>query len=63
MNDDIEFEYTVKEISEKLNIPKETCRQVLLVALKKLKHSNLEFVAKEICEDYTKGKNDKSIYK
>jgi DNA-directed RNA polymerase sigma subunit (sigma70/sigma32) len=33
-----EFEYTIEEISRTLNISKERCRQILLVALKKLKN-------------------------
>jgi len=37
MGEEIDAEYTLKEISEKLSIPQETCRQVLLVALRKLK--------------------------
>lgn len=35
-----DFEYTIKEISEELNISKEKCRQVLLMAIKKFKNSN-----------------------
>ena len=32
-----EFEFTLKEISNELGISKEKCRQVLLMAIKKLK--------------------------
>lgn len=53
------FEYTIQEISQELNLPKETCRQVLLMALKKLKNpKNKEQLieAKEILE-LLKGKS------
>ena len=33
-----DFEHTIKEISDSLGVSKEKCRQVLLVALKKLKN-------------------------
>lgn len=34
-----DVEFTLEEISQALNIPKETCRQVLLMALRKLSSS------------------------
>lgn len=40
MSAEDDFEYTIKEISEELNISKEKCRQVLLMAIKKFKNSN-----------------------
>ena len=33
-----DFEHTIEEISISLNLSKEKCRQILLVALKKLKN-------------------------
>ena len=33
-----DFEHTIEEISNSLNLSKEKCRQILLVALKKLKN-------------------------
>lgn len=46
IKDDIEF--TLDEISQTLNIPKETCRQILLKALKKLKHNKSKHKLEEI---------------
>lgn len=46
IKDDIEF--TLDEISLTLNIPKETCRQVLLKALKKLKNNKSKHKLEEI---------------
>ena len=46
IKDDIEF--TLDEISQTLNIPKETCRQVLLKALKKLKSNKSKHKLEEI---------------
>ena len=46
IKDDIEF--TLDEISQTLNIPKETCRQVLLKALKKLKNNKSKHKLEEI---------------
>lgn len=37
-----DFEHTILEISEELDISKEKCRQILLMALKKLKNSKYE---------------------
>lgn len=37
-----DFEYTILEISQELNISKEKCRQVLLMAMKKLKNPKYE---------------------
>ncbi len=34
-----DFEHTIKEISKELGISQEKCRQVLLMAIKKLKKS------------------------
>ena len=34
-----DFEHTIKEISEELDISQEKCRQILLMAIKKLKNS------------------------
>lgn len=45
-----DFEYTIKEISEELNISKEKCRQVLLMAIKKFKNSNHKEKWKDIKE-------------
>lgn len=45
-NDD--YEYTILEISEELGIPKETCRQVLLVAIRKLKTKKMKLKLKDI---------------
>jgi len=47
MNAKDQFEYTIKEISQELNISEEKCRQVLLMALKKLKHPK---ISKELRE-------------
>lgn len=45
-----DFEYTILEISKELNISKEKCRQVLLVAIKKLKNPKFKDQFKEIKE-------------
>jgi DNA-directed RNA polymerase sigma subunit (sigma70/sigma32) len=46
--DDIEF--TLEEISLALQIPKETCRQVLLMALRKLSSPKNQKKLEEIAE-------------
>jgi len=55
------FEYTIKEVAESLNMSKERCRQVLLVALKKLKHekykANFNDIS-EIINEIEKSNND-----
>lgn len=51
IKDDIEF--TLDEISQTLNIPKETCRQVLLKALKKLKNNKSKHKLEEIYSELT----------
>ena len=45
-----DFEYTILEISKELNISKEKCRQVLLMAMKKLKNSKYENQLSEVKE-------------
>ncbi|MDP3301481.1 MAG: sigma factor-like helix-turn-helix DNA-binding protein [Sulfuricurvum sp.] len=45
-----DVEFTLEEISEVLNIPKETCRQVLLMALRKLSSSKNREKLEEIAE-------------
>ena len=57
IKDDIEF--TLEEISQTLNIPKETCRQVLLKALKKLKNHKNKHKLKEIYAEITSREGDK----
>lgn len=48
-------EYSIKEISQVLNISENSCRQTLLVALKKLKHSTLEeYIGDKIMSDHIK---------
>lgn len=43
-----DVEYTFEEISKALNIPKETCRQVFLMALRKLASSKNKEKLEEI---------------
>jgi DNA-directed RNA polymerase sigma subunit (sigma70/sigma32) len=43
-----EFEYTIMDISKELGISKEKCRQVLLMAMKKLKNPKYENQFNEI---------------
>ena len=57
IKDDIEF--TLEEISETLKIPKETCRQVLLKALKKLKNHKNKHKLEEIYSEITSLERDK----
>ncbi|KIM03586.1 MAG: hypothetical protein KU29_11515 [Sulfurovum sp. FS06-10] len=57
IKDDIEF--TLEEISETLKIPKETCRQVLLKALKKLKNHKNKHKLEEIYAEITSLERDK----
>jgi len=57
IKDDIEF--TLEEISQTLNIPKETCRQVLLKALKKLKNHKNKHKLEEIYAEITSLEGDK----
>ncbi len=57
IKDDIEF--TLEEISQTLNIPKETCRQVLLKALKKLKNHKNKHKLEEIYAEITSREGDK----
>lgn len=57
IKDDIEF--TLGEISETLKIPKETCRQVLLKALKKLKNHKNKHKLEEIYSEITSLERDK----
>ena len=45
-----DVEFTLEEISQALNIPKETCRQVLLMALRKLSSSKNRVKLEEIAE-------------
>jgi DNA-directed RNA polymerase sigma subunit (sigma70/sigma32) len=45
-----DVEFTLEEISQVLNIPKETCRQVLLMALRKLSSSKNREKLEEIAE-------------
>lgn len=45
-----DVEFTLEEISQVLNIPKETCRQVLLMALRKLSSSKNKEKLAEIAE-------------
>lgn len=45
-----DVEFTLEEISQALNIPKETCRQVLLMALRKLSSSKNREKLEEISE-------------
>ena len=48
MNTKNQFEYTIKEISQELNISEEKCRQVLLMALKKLKNPRYSTLLNEV---------------
>jgi DNA-directed RNA polymerase sigma subunit (sigma70/sigma32) len=48
MNAKDQFEYTIKEISQELNISEEKCRQVLLMALKKLKNPRYSTLLNEV---------------
>jgi DNA-directed RNA polymerase sigma subunit (sigma70/sigma32) len=48
MNAKDQFEYTIKEISQELNISEEKCRQVLLMALKKLKNPQYSTLLNEV---------------
>jgi DNA-directed RNA polymerase sigma subunit (sigma70/sigma32) len=48
MNTKDQFEYTIKEISQELNISEEKCRQVLLMALKKLKNPRYSTLLNEV---------------
>ena len=48
MNTKDQFEYTIKEISQELNISEEKCRQVLLMALKKLKNPQYNTLLNEV---------------
>ena len=45
-----DFEFTILEISKELNISKEKCRQVLLMAMKKLKNPKYENQLSEVKE-------------
>ncbi len=54
--DDIEF--TLEEISLVLQIPKETCRQVLLMALRKLSSPKNQKKLEEIAELVTMFERD-----
>ena len=45
-----DFEYTILEISQELGISKEKCRQVLLMAMKKLKNPKYEDQLSEVKE-------------
>lgn len=49
-----EFEYTIEEISKELNISKEKCRQILLMAMKKMK----KIITKENINDLLKDSHD-----
>ena len=48
MNTKDQFEYTIKEISQELNISEEKCRQVLLMALKRLKNPRYSTLLNEV---------------
>ena len=48
MNAKDQFEYTIEEISQELNISEEKCRQVLLMALKKLKNPRYSTLLNEV---------------
>lgn len=45
-----DFEFSLEEISQTLQIPKETCRQVLLMALRKLSSPKNQKKLSEIAE-------------
>lgn len=45
-----DFEFTLEEISLALHIPKETCRQILLMALRKLASAKNKQKFQEIAE-------------
>lgn len=45
-----EFEFTLEEISLALQIPKETCRQILLMALRKLASAKNKHKLEDIAE-------------
>ena len=45
-----DFEFTILEISKELGISKEKCRQVLLMAMKKLKNPKYENQLSEVKE-------------
>lgn len=53
-----DIEFTLEEIAQTLNIPKETCRQVLLKALKKLKNSKNKPKLEEIYAELTSLERD-----
>jgi len=53
-----DFEYTIKEISEELNISKEKCRQVLLVAIKKLKNPRYDEILRKIANSVEELRKD-----
>jgi DNA-directed RNA polymerase sigma subunit (sigma70/sigma32) len=54
-----DFEHTIVEISEELDISREKCRQILLMALKKLKSSKYEKNFDEIKDIFRELENDK----
>lgn len=58
MSIESDFEYTIKEISEELNISKEKCRQVLLVAIKKLKNPRYDEILREIANSVEELRKD-----
>jgi DNA-directed RNA polymerase sigma subunit (sigma70/sigma32) len=45
-----DFEYTITEISQVQNISKEKCRQILLMAIKKLKNPRYDQLLKEVAD-------------
>ena len=57
MEKETDFEYTIKEISQELNISREKCRQVLLVAIKKLKNPRYSALLNEVSESLDELRN------
>jgi DNA-directed RNA polymerase sigma subunit (sigma70/sigma32) len=58
MNAKDQFEYTIKEISQELNISEEKCRQVLLMALKKLKNPQYNTLLNEVANTLEELQNE-----
>jgi DNA-directed RNA polymerase sigma subunit (sigma70/sigma32) len=58
MNTKDQFEYTIKEISQELNISEEKCRQVLLMALKKLKNLQYSTLLNEVANTLEELQNE-----
>lgn len=55
-----DFEYTIKEISEELDISKEKCRQTLLMAVKKLSNSKYRKKIEDIIDTVNEIEKEKN---